>query len=339
MFSRSSYIFPHSAIRRIVILFTILICFALLYTYSGSFLEVLPLYSVQKQQAAPTVNLVVASIASEDTSWITSNFPSYNVKVYVADDPAATYTVPRNKGREANVFLTYLIDHYDTLPEISVFLHGKRYQWHNEDPLYDGIPVLKQLRLPYVQQEGFATLRCSWEYGCPAELRPNASLSVSEVDAILASPKEWFSGGVDDRGKTEAVYARSYAELFGSAAPLPSVVAVHCGAQFAATAATIRRRSREDYIHFRQWLWETDLGDDLSGRIMEYVWHIIFGKESVLCPDAGKCFCEKFGLCKLEGCKESGCDKRFWVHFGVLPEGWPDVGTGQDGWPPKNWAD
>jgi len=30
----------------------------------------------------------------------------------------------------------HIINHYDNLPDIMVFLHGQRYQWHNDDPLF-----------------------------------------------------------------------------------------------------------------------------------------------------------------------------------------------------------
>jgi hypothetical protein len=29
-----------------------------------------------------------------------------------------------------------MIDNYHALPELMVFIHGERYQWHNDDPLY-----------------------------------------------------------------------------------------------------------------------------------------------------------------------------------------------------------
>jgi hypothetical protein len=31
---------------------------------------------------------------------------------------------------------SYIIDRYETLPDVTVFMHGGRYQWHNDNPLY-----------------------------------------------------------------------------------------------------------------------------------------------------------------------------------------------------------
>ena len=142
-----------------------------------------------------------------------------------------------------------------------IFLHGHRYQWHNEDPLYDGVPPIRNLSIPYVHRHKFATLRCTWELGCPREMTPDLAAVSKEQDE-----------NADDRAKTEAAYAQAFTELFPGE-EIPEAVAVHCGAQFAAARDLIRRRSREEYIAFRRWLWDTELPDYLSGRVMEYAWH------------------------------------------------------------------
>ena len=36
--------------------------------------------------------------------------------LYVTDNPSAPLTVPKNKGREAMVYLTHIINHYSNLP-------------------------------------------------------------------------------------------------------------------------------------------------------------------------------------------------------------------------------
>ena len=80
--------------------------------------------------------LIVASLQDDDTTWLAKHLTDWETFVYVVDNPTANLTVALNKGREANVYLTYLIDHYERLPHYMVFLHSLRYQWHNEDPLY-----------------------------------------------------------------------------------------------------------------------------------------------------------------------------------------------------------
>jgi hypothetical protein len=134
---------------------------------------------------------------------------------------------------------------------------------------------------------------------------------------------------IDPSKATEIAYPQVFQELFPGE-PLPSTVGVACCAQFAVTRDRIRARPVTDYQHYRQWLLDTSLEDYVSGRVLEYSWHIIFGKPAVYCPNAKECYCNTFGLCNLE-CEEEGkCGNRWpFPPFATLPNGWPT--TGWDG--------
>jgi hypothetical protein len=54
----------------------------------------------------PTVELVVASLKGDDVSWLHDFIPKWTPHVYIVNDQKALLTVPRNKGREAMVYLT-----------------------------------------------------------------------------------------------------------------------------------------------------------------------------------------------------------------------------------------
>lgn len=200
----------------------------------------------------------------------------------------------------------------------------------------DGVPPVKNLQIPYVQQHGYANLRCTWSLGCPAELRPNTTLTTLK-DAMGAVAK-----GDSDRAHTEAAYIQAFLELFPGSRPgeTPEAIGIPCGAQFALSRRAIRKRPRKDYIRYRDWLWNTELPDNVSGRILEYSWHIIMGKPFEYCPDAKSCFCDKFGLCDLT-CPEVGrCEKRYQLpQYATIPNGWPEQGSGANGFPALGWAD
>jgi len=139
------------------------------------------------------------------------------------------------------------------------------------------------------------------------------------------------------RDTTEAAYAAAFAELFPHLPP-PRDVGVPCGAQFALSRNAVHSLPRSEYERVRRWLWETPLDDAISGRILEYSWHVLMGKPVVYCPDAHVCFCEKFGLCELSCVGPWGCNKRYQLPmYANLPDGWPEVGPGKDGWPAKGW--
>ncbi|KXS96745.1 hypothetical protein AC578_9008 [Pseudocercospora eumusae] len=249
----------------------------------------------------PAVTLVVASLKNENTTWLQATPPDWQKLVYVVDDPEAALTTPFNKGRESSVYLTYIIDNYETLNGTIIFSHARRYQWHNDDPLYDGLHVLKRLRLPYIQSQGYVNLRCVWTLGCPAEIHP--------LTESLAPPP------ASDPSSAAARAGSFYKDVFRELFPLQVVPDV-----------SWPRASERDQSPITNVIEMTPLRDDLSGRILEYSWHIVFGKEPVFCPNAKQCYCDLFGVCDLH-CEEEGVCRAMYTlpEFSVLPEGWPDI--------------
>ncbi|RYP72215.1 hypothetical protein DL771_004345 [Monosporascus sp. 5C6A] len=278
------------------------------------------------------VELVVASTKKEDTSWIQKYLPDWYTHIYVADDPDASLTVPKNKGREAMVYLTHIINHYSDLPPKKenrrigrilssgrhvvdvrsslIFIHASRFAWHNDDPSYDALPTLRSFRISHLQEAGYANLRCVWVIGCPAEIRPVEDEG-SANNGVLS---------------TKGVFRQAWRELMmPEEAPVPEVVAVSCCSQFGVTRETIRSRPVGDYVRFRDWLLRTSLEDSLSGRVLEFSWHIIFGKDAVHCPSAQECYCKTFDICDST-CSEGACDGRYTLPpYSTLPDGWPLV--------------
>jgi hypothetical protein len=204
----------------------------------------------------------------------------------------------------------FIIDNYTQFPNVTVFLHSLRYQWHNDNPTYDGVPMLKSLQVPYIVSEGYVNLRCVWTLGCPSELHP-------------FDPS---NRAVDDPARlTEEAYAASFAELFPGEVSAMSI-GVACCAQFSVTREKILERPLTDYIRYREWLLNTTLPDSISGRILEYSWHQIFGKPAVHCPDAKSCYCNVYGLCNMT-CTTDKCGN-YWPFppSSNLPQGWPEIG-------------
>lgn len=52
--------------------------------------------------------VVVASQAKENATWLNEYFPDWQQNIYRVDDVSAPLTVPKNKGRESMVYLTYV---------------------------------------------------------------------------------------------------------------------------------------------------------------------------------------------------------------------------------------
>lgn len=50
---------------------------------------------------------------------------------------------PPNKGNEASSYLEYIIENYENLPDVSIFVHGHRNDWHHKENMDDKICNLK----------------------------------------------------------------------------------------------------------------------------------------------------------------------------------------------------
>ena len=172
--------------------------------------------------------------------------------------------------------------------------------------------MLQKLQLPYIKSQGYVNIRCSWILGCPAEVK---------LDEEQPDPNKG-----NQLMPTNAAFKKAFQELFPDEL-VPSVIGVACCAQFALSRAKIRERPLEDYKRYRQWLLHTPLEDSVSGRIFEYSWHIIFGKQHRHCPNAKDCYCNVFGLCNLECGADDLCAERWKLPpYSTLPKGWPEIG-------------
>lgn len=152
---------------------------------------------------------------------------------------------------------SYIIDRYDSLPGNIVFHHAERFQWHNDNPDYDALPLLQKFRFDNLKKLGYANLRCVWVLGCPAEIKPIQDEAPSKEGEPVHA---------------RHVYKAAFQELFPSL-EVPEEVGVTCCSQFAVRREVIRKRPRAEYVRFREWLIVSPLGDDLSGRVLEYSWH------------------------------------------------------------------
>lgn len=222
--------------------------------------------------------LVIARTQKEDVSWMERDIPDIEKAIYVADDPSAPLHPPVNKGHEVMIYLTYIIDHYDELSDITLFMHAHNITWHNSDLLdYNAGKMIRHLNPARVAREGYMNLRCNWDPGCPEWLHP---------------------GTVDTKKdrKEEPLLAQAWTELF-PLRPVPEVLAQPCCAQFALSRERIQAIPLETFEFYRKWLLNTKLTDYFSGRIFEYMWQAIFTGESSHCPEMHVCYCDGYGAC------------------------------------------
>ena len=166
-------------------------------------------------------------------------------------------------------YLTYLIDFYGKYPETIAFIHPHRDGWpggwHTDAANYDNVNSLNELRTDFVQQNGYVNLRCLQNPGCPDEMQPFRKPNPDDPE---------------DR-RAERIYPEAWKYIFGDTIEVPRQIGAACCSQFAISGRQALARSLDDYKKMRKWLLQVEIDDYASGRVFEYMWHIIFGKEPV----------------------------------------------------------
>jgi hypothetical protein len=182
----------------------------------------------------------------------------------------------------AQVYLSYIIDHYDDLPDTSIFMHAHRHAWHNNMLLgLDAAQMIKRLNHERVARMGYMNVRCHHDPGCPDWIHMDRP-----------------GGDFDFYHKPEEIYWRRHIwEEIHPGAPIPPSISGVCCAQFAVSRQRIREVPIERFKHYRTWLLNTGMEDQFSGRVFEYIWHYIFTGHEVLCPAQNTCYCDGYGIC------------------------------------------
>ena len=256
--------------------------------------------AVTESSATPTPTqlskiIVMGKLSKEDTDWVQQEMSDWQNAIYYVDLPQnetspSGLKTPFNKAKESTPYLTYIIDHYPDFPDVIVFIHSHRngmpQAWHNDAAGKDAVNMLHDLRLETVLDRGYVNLRCITEVGCPAEVQPFRDPPDPEKHAEHAFPY---------------VYANFFNASFNQMQELIPIVATPCCAQYALSRAQILEKPKYEYERYRNFIEETHYDDDTSGRVMEYMWHIIFGRDAVHCDNLYQCWCEVYGRCARRG--------------------------------------
>ena len=93
---------------------------------------------------------------------------------------------------------------------------------------------------------------------------------------------------------------------------VPDMIGTPCCPQFIVTRSRITQHAKERYISWRKWVVDTPPGDEISGRVMEYVWHFIFASPSLEKNADRTVYCPAEHVCYYDGYRYSfGDDAKF----------------------------
>ena len=298
--------------------------------------------------------LVVSRITSDDSGWLAPLAEQYHLCVYTADAPPDSRSthlqVPANRGHEAMGYLTFLIDNYAHLPAAGmVFVHGSRWAWHNDAPDYDNAALLAALNVSAAMAPwGYHNLRCDWSVStCSPKTPAQSSLELS-LQSVLEPWSARTASDVALPGALASLFSKDQVSLDLEGARVllgrNDAVRAQCCAQFVVSRESVWQHTREEYVALRQWLLDgsddsqhspsppnrraAPRDDRIAGRILSYVWHILFIKHEVLrsegsaaisldqlntagCPRADECYCRLYGRCNLDWCTAESCHGQY----------------------------
>lgn len=221
---------------------------------------------------SPTVGIVVAHY-NEDLSWLNDAKDACTVysKGGEKNAPSYPYTPLPNIGREGHTYLHHIVEHYNDLPDVTIFLQG-----NIDDHVVIGtkeiVDISRNTKPGEVTTFSFRELELFdlWD-GIPWELYP--------------SWKRWSSIPRVNATKTPGQYWRQFFKK-----EVPESVGFQPGALFAAHRDTIQQYPQELY---REMLNELFLGEMAhvnpeTGHHMERFWLAMWDPAEYICWDSKK---------------------------------------------------
>jgi hypothetical protein len=138
---------------------------------------------------------------------------------------------------------------------------------------------LNHLDLREVQRRGFLNLRVTWGIGCSS-----GSINTTRVNEE--------SGNIPEQKEMQEAFRANF-NLY----EIPEILATPCCSQIAVTKQLIRNVPRAQYQHHINWLLETKLPDNISGRTWEHMWQYLFQQKALDCPLEHKAYCRLYHIC------------------------------------------
>ena len=236
-----------------------------------------------------TASIVIGRMKEDlpQVQWVYDNLHDIQPAIYIVDDNTTTdqLHLAWNHGREAAVYFSYIIEHYDTLSDVTFFWHGEDEVWHNSMLLgWNSSISVNRMNRDYVISQGYVGSRCDHWPGCPYWVRFNPSRAEDRLDPH----------------RLEGLFnPETFTQLFPDVSPndFPPFFAGTCCSQFAVSRDAIQRHPKDFYENLRRWTMNWDNNDAETGRVLEYTWPYIFTGRGQSCPSMQDCYCKTYNFC------------------------------------------
>jgi hypothetical protein len=196
------------------------------------------------------INIVVSRYKKNvDFVYRINNGNNTNVFIYDKETPENPLNIPVNKGNEASVYLKYIIDNYDNLTDFTFFIHDEEYAWHHTGSLVDKFDEAILSNKMYYNIND----KCKWD---------KTNLIGNQIYIKLL---QWYNDHIEKYIPIDKVPNNS------------DFIYGHFGsAQFLVHKDLIRNLPKEFYKDIYDWIITTNLPNSISGRFLEWTWHIFW---------------------------------------------------------------
>ena len=193
---------------------------------------------------------IIISHYNENLDWIQNLNTEHNKIIYSKTiNENNIFLIPLNKGHEASAYIKYIIDYYDNLSEKNLFLHGHQNSGHQD------------------YSSDFIINNINWN-----------------LDSFFSVNRRDYYTEVSKNINTNSYnwLIDNWYDIFSDKIPFPNEgLFFYSCAQFVVSRDLILQYDLNFYKRLYNWLMDTNLHSDISGRIFEYIWNYIFTKKTV----------------------------------------------------------
>ena len=193
------------------------------------------------------INIVI-SRWKNNTDWSEKFKDIANVKILIYDkeNPKNIYNIPVNKGNEASVYLKYIIDHYDTLPDFTFFIHDEEKSWHHKGSLIDRFKEALDSKKKYYNVNNFIL---------------GSILKKFNFKDI----KKWYDKYIEKYIPMNDLPQKDWTQNYKGSA------------QFLVHKSLIQKFPIKFYKDLYNWIITTKISTYQTSRWLEWTWHLFWG--------------------------------------------------------------
>jgi len=196
------------------------------------------------------MNKIIIAHYNEDLNWVLKLNNEFDILIYSKTNKDYNM-IDGNKGQEVPMYLKYIIDNYDNLPEKNLFLHGHQNSLHQDYP------------------SDYIIRNVNWE----------------NSDYFSVNRRDWYQE-VSDKHQISNNSFRGWLEknweIFQNKIDFPeNGLFFYSGAQFVVSKKLIKQYDIDFYQNLFNFIQKTDLDSVITSRIFEYTWHYIFTKQNM----------------------------------------------------------